>query len=1531
METRFFTSLMCLLILLSNSVRADWSDTFLEGVNNIDSLGEMRTNTSFIINAPTNGQLPTHNYIQGGDAAAKLCVPANGNAKDCKAGNYVATLPLNRLDFAQCESSSTENIGPPEWDNKTIQVDEGEYQNITIGNGGDRTIEFISSNTEGFYKIKSLTGNSGNIIFSPGQYWVESLSLGDGVNITLPASGAVSFFIKNDYSHTNWGLNNNPEQLLFYSYGNFSMQGSSSLEAYVVAEGNADIAGSAALTGAITASNISMGGSSSVTFDDTADQISVVPSCSSSAAPFHIQYGKATSTSVTFDDAFPTGVTPLVFIMSTISETNSLTTDGPQSAFLSNISETGFTWARQEPPGNIVSSVDMPEVHWVAVTPGTHDLSNGTQLIAGSVEYDLALIGANNNYISVTMDASQDVLLNQMQTSNNDCWLTSTSQFNNTGIELAMDTSEVRNNSAECQPAGLSNGNLHNETIAYMTVASGSGALILNGEDLNYHFGNSQTFFNTTGIRDVEYQCSVTTPLTGFTDVPILVAGKTNRRGGDGGWLRRCQLTNDLVSMVVDEDTYRDNDRRHIWENYSFFALERTEPVSQCFTDDFNRTSLGSDWVAASSSGSFTPSIVSNKLRLTQAAGNQATSTTYQRLFPAADNLIEIEFDHSAYDGNGADGIAMVFSDASITPQPGAAGGPLGYGYKPSIDGFAGGWLGIGIDEYGNFSAEGGDNNIGRRQQSVSIRGSGSGTSGYPYLRGTCNNGTTNTTGDCLTPPVDNNENDNHRYRIVIDSRVSGQSLVSVSRDTGSGFVEIVPQFDILSFASQAAVPDDFILSITGSTGGSTNVHEIDDIEFCALDSSPVGVVIDHFEFTHTGSALTCNAEPMTLTACANADCTQTVPDFVTATLSPATIATGGGWVGGNVVSFSGGSTNLSLRNNTAGSVTVDVTGSTPGAKPFSSTKCSVAGSTPTAEQCTFNFADSGFIFTVPDKLANKPSGAISISAVKKDTETLECTPQFENVTKSVGFWSDYVNPSSVISASSVSVTGTGAATDIGTSIGARTPIALQFDASGIAEFEVNYPDAGAIQLNAQYDGTGEEDGLVMVGADPFVSFPVGLCVNPVDTNASCASGNSSCDVYKKAGEDFDLSVQAMAWESDSDTDYCDNLTTPNYVHAGIVLGSNLVAPNPGETGTLGLGNYDHVAAINNQNTITQSVSEVGVFEFTVKAPSEYLGSTFYDIPQASSGNIGRFIPDRFVVSSVSVLPACGVFNYMGQPFSMAMNITAFNIGSEVTKNYQDAFAYATGILVGENSDDGDDKRNRMSALPVSASSWVAGVATVESSYMASLSRTTAPSQDGPFEDFDIGLIVVDNDGDNSFVSDPDMNAATSGTCGSNCDAKLLSNQRFRHGRVVMDNTYGAENDTLQMPTRAEYWNGLAWVTNTDDSCSVVTPALASQVDDLSLGYKFEPSLTTGQLIDRTGQTGSFSNGEFTLLWNAIITGSAADYRGQVTAPLIVPEWLQWYWNWENASSTTLYDPRASAYFGRYRGHDRIIYWREKR
>ncbi|MBF4217786.1 MSHA biogenesis protein MshQ, partial [Vibrio anguillarum] len=86
-----------------------------------------------------------------------------------------------------------------------------------------------------------------------------------------------------------------------------------------------------------------------------------------------------------------------------------------------------------------------------------------------------------------------------------------------------------------------------------------------------------------------------------------------------------------------------------------------------CFEDDFNRSSLGQNWIPYTSTGSFTPSLISNRLRLTEDQNNQATAVTYQRIFPAAGNLVTVEFDYYAWanlTGDGADGVSIIFSDA---------------------------------------------------------------------------------------------------------------------------------------------------------------------------------------------------------------------------------------------------------------------------------------------------------------------------------------------------------------------------------------------------------------------------------------------------------------------------------------------------------------------------------------------------------------------------------------------------------------------------------------------------------------------------------------------------------------------------------------------------------------------------------------------------------------------------------------------------------------------------------------------------
>ncbi|MFM5310983.1 DUF6701 domain-containing protein [Aeromonas caviae] len=842
-----------------------------------------------------------------------------------------------------------------------------------------------------------------------------------------------------------------------------------------------------------------------------------------------------------------------------------------------------------------------------------------------------------------------------------------------------------------------------------------------------------------------------------------------------------------------------------------------------CFSDDFSASTLGSDWVVAQRNGSTLPSLQNGRLRLTQNTTNQATSATFQRLFPGASNLVTIEFDQYAYKtsgSSGADGMAVVLSDATITPQPGAFGGPLGYGFKTGISGFAGGWMGVGIDEYGNYANEGGSYNPGSRPQAVSIRGSGasSGTSGYRYLAGTASN---------LSPAVDSGTNGNrpHRYRITIDSRTAGSSLASVERNTGLGYTMLVGPINMVNQTGQAAVPANFLLSLTGSTGSVTNYHELDNVRICALKSNPVGTQIDHFEFDHSGQALTCNPETLTIRACANASCSQLFTDPVSAILTPLKNGSNG-WIADSQVSYNGntatvtfsnGTAKLQLRNNLASAMKVGVSGSIPSTKPLSETLCRAGSGALSAAACTLSFADSGFLFNVPDTLANRPQDVV-ISAVKKDNATQQCVPGFTGE-RSVGFWGTYVTPNDNSVGSQMAIDGKTISTYAANVVSpAATTLNLTFDGQGKATLKsVRYPDAGQMRLNARHDGSGDTAGLVMTGSDLFVSRPAGLCITP--TEGTCAAGDASCPVFKKTGEAFQLNIKGVAWQADDDKDLCSgNLATPNFALANIALGSELVAPKPGEGAVVGTSSYDHSnQKDSNLNSVGQSVNEVGVFRMTATPPT--LGYFGYTIPAASSVPVGRFIPVDFNLVSGNIVPACEAFSYMGQPFLAELQIQARNQFGETTLNYREAFAKGDAYLSAANNKDGVSLSARLRSLgPLP---WVAGEADFNGP--TEFARRSDGKPDGPYRALSFGLYMKDNDGEQTLIANPDFNDGQPGSCsGAGCNARLIDDVPMEayFGRVQAGTRQGVATAWLAVPLQLQYHEAGAWHAMGADQCT---------------------------------------------------------------------------------------------------------------
>lgn len=983
---------------------------------------------------------------------------------------------------------------------------------------------------------------------------------------------------------------------------------------------------------------------------------------------------------------------------------------------------------------------------------------------------------------------------------------------------------------------------------------------------------------------------------------------------------------------------------------------DKAPPVPlACFSDDFSASTLSNNWVVARSSGNFTPAIVNGRLGMTQASTRQSTSATYQRLFPATNNLVTIEFDQYAHGGNGADGMAVVLSDAKVTPQPGAFGGPLGYGFKPEVNGFAGGWLGVGIDEYGNFSGEGGAINKGRRKQSVVVRGSGSGTSGYNYLKGTCNNGADNANGNCLSPTVDSGSDSNrpHRYRLTIDSRITGQSLVKVERNTGGGYSTLIDSFNAAGQSGQAAIPENLMLSLTGSTGDATNAHQIDNVRICALNSSPVGTQIDHFEFDHSGQALTCNPETLIIRACANASCSQLFTDPVSATLTPLKNGSNG-WITGSQVSYNGntatvnfsdGTAKLQLRNNLASAMRVGVSGSIPSTKPLSETLCRAGSGALSPAACTLSFADSGFVFNVLDTLANKPQQVV-MTAVRKDNTSQLCVPSFQKQTKRITFWSDYNVPATNLFGSQIRIDKTA----IATTAGAPTAMDLYFNELGETTLkDVSYPDAGQMRLNARHDGSGDTAGLVMTGSDLFVSRPVGLCINA--PQGACATGNASCPVFRRTGDSFSLNITAMAWQSDNDGDICvGNGTTPNFVLPDIALTSELVAPQGGIVAQVTPNKYSHVAASNSLNSPTPSLNEVGVFRIKatppVATPPE--GSTVstgyfgYTIPPASSVSVGRFVPWDFNLVSGIVTPACGGFSYMSQPFGVDAIVVARNKEGGITKNYRDAFGKGALILAAANNQDGVDRSNRLTPL---AASWSEGTgkATGQSRFMRLRELTpilTAPEEPLPL--LRLGLRVADGETpETSFLADRDMNPAVTGTCQSevNCTAKQLlipqgANDTMiaYYGRLLASTRQGAASAPLALPLQVQYFEEGLWRANSLDVCTQIA-LTGGGMDFTDVNQHYDAA--SGDLVLQDGARirlglgnqapgGSqtrFNSGETWFHFAPPNQAVRIPYRIVLEKQPDQPLWL--------VDPATADHLSGEAIFGRDRGNDRIIYRRE--
>jgi gliding motility-associated-like protein/uncharacterized repeat protein (TIGR01451 family) len=204
---------------------------------------------------------------------------------------------------------------------------------------------------------------------------------------------------------------------------------------------------------------------------------------------------------------------------------------------------------------------------------------------------------------------------------------------------------------------------------------------------------------------------------------------------------------------------------------------------------------------------------------------------------------VDISFEYFTYGGTGADGITFFLFDASTAAfDLGAPGGSLGYAQDCNRKGLTGAYVGIGLDEYGNFSntndcKTGG---VGFEPNAVVIRGAAA--DNYPYLGGAqttlrlAGGGPSRATG-----PADTNYRKAH---ILLSTRPEGGYNVKVEISTGGDIITSTTVLNDIALSHPA--PARFKFGLAAATGASTNIHEVRNlvitVDPSALLTAPVAV-----------------------------------------------------------------------------------------------------------------------------------------------------------------------------------------------------------------------------------------------------------------------------------------------------------------------------------------------------------------------------------------------------------------------------------------------------------------------------------------------------------------------------------------------------------------------------------------------------------------------------------------------------------------------------------------------------------------
>jgi MSHA biogenesis protein MshQ len=548
----------------------------------------------------------------------------------------------------------------------------------------------------------------------------------------------------------------------------------------------------------------------------------------------------------------------------------------------------------------------------------------------------------------------------------------------------------------------------------------------------------------------------------------------------------------------------------------------------------------------------------------------------------------------------------------------------------------------------------------------------------------------------------------------------------------------------------------------------------------------------DHIQITHNGQGLTCQGSPVTLRACADANCTSTYNGSTTVTLTP----------GGGQVTFTG----------TGNAMVYDQKAETAALSAGANTSCINSASSNSTNQCNMTFSAAGVQLAVPDHVSMSSNVLMNIQALKAGPNNASCVPLAQGPVQ-MNFSCGYKNPASGTAALLLGSGDKAVACNGGT-----TPVGVTLDSNGVGTLSVKYPDVGLMSVGASYSTSAVD----AAGSTSFTAAPASFQI----------VGKPSPDItinktaFARASDPFVLKVSAVNAKGDVTPNFGQETPAQSFTIGQVVL----KFPSDGEPivpAMLTQGTFARIAGgIGQSNTDSSGLwvfRETGVITLNAalsNSSTYYLNTTATGFKTVGTVDL-RFAPHHFdtVLLPGAQMPCAqlggysnpcakpydqGNFLYAKQGFNVQLN--AYKDATTLSKNYRLRSAGSTDTedvaraitLSAANVADGSANTVLNAVTP--SFLFAKGVGLLNGSALPALDYVA--SQSPP---------AVPGAPATIFVRAADSDGATSARSGA-IEAPLT----IVSGKMMTANAYGPTTAKVPVEVRAMYYSAAAktWLFN---------------------------------------------------------------------------------------------------------------------